>query len=429
MNRAATVETAPAMDMLTGLYSTAGLVARLDAWGRDALPRPVQAMLLGFHRFQSVNLAYGEAAGDRALAEIARRIESFCASEIEDETLVARVGGRDFLVASRSSVSRERWQWLADALAVWVSGPMSVGGETLQLRPRIALLRATSGESADTLLDRLDQALTLLQQQAGRRLIWADGSHVARARSAARLEADVIGALDRDEIGIVFQPQFAVADGHLTGAEALARWDHPELGRIGAGTLFAVAGRADHVAQLSRHIARRALTEAARWPGALRLSLNVTAEDLAEPGFADGLRAELADSGFPPWRLTLEITEQALIHDLEGSARLLRGLTDEGVAIALDDFGTGFSNFRTLKALPVSCLKLDRSLVRDLTHDERDRAILRAIVAMARALGLSLVAEGVEDDGQLAVLREEGCTTYQGFLGSPPVSGARLLDL
>lgn len=416
-------------DVLTGLFTASGIRGRLDAWAQAEPDLAVQAMLVSFHRFQSVNLAYGEAAGDIALAEIAHRIREFCAEELDGEALVARIGGRDFLLVSRRDMNRERWQWLAEALVANLSRPIQLGPDGVRLAPRIALLRGSPGEGAAMLFDRLDQTTTQLQKQAGRRLLWADGSHPVRARSAARLEADLLGAIDRDEIDVLFQPQFETRGGGLVGAEALARWNHPELGRVGAGTLFAVAERGDLVALLSRHIAARALSLAGGWERPLRLSLNVTAEDLAEPDFAENIAAAISKSGFDSRRLTLEITEQALIHDLDGSARILRELAAAGVRIALDDFGTGFSNFRYLKVLPVGCLKIDRSLVRDLASDQRDRAILRAIVAMARALDLSLVAEGVEDRDQLAILAAEGCETYQGFFGSHPLSSAELVAL
>jgi EAL domain-containing protein (putative c-di-GMP-specific phosphodiesterase class I) len=161
----------------------------------------------------------------------------------------------------------------------------------------------------------------------------------------------------------------------------------------------------------------------------LRLSLNVTAQDFALPDFAQSLLARVANAGFAPDRLTIEITEQTLIDDFDGCAQALRRLADSGVAVALDDFGTGFSNFRTLKALPLDTLKLDRSLVRDVAHDRRDRAILAAMVAMARALSLGVVAEGVESAEQLAVLAQEGVDLFQGFLRAGPLDGAAMAQM
>jgi diguanylate cyclase len=411
--------TAGDRDVLTGLAGITTAQTWLDAAGAAGF---VQAMLVSLPRFQAVNQAYGKVGGDRALVEVARRIADFVAAEIEDQSLVARTAGGEFLVASRQALSRERWQWLAEVLGRTIARPLALDGERLSLAPRTALLRGRPGEGGAALLDRLEQVASDLQRRSGRRVLWADGSHPARGRSAASLEGDLLGAMHREEIAILFQPQFTVSGGALAGAEALARWEHPTFGRISAETLFAVADRGDHVAQLSRHIAKRALGIAANWPAPLRLSLNVTAEDFAVGDFAGTMRRIIQDTGFPPERLTIEITEQTLITDFEACAAALRDLAEIGVSVALDDFGTGFSNFRALKALPLQALKLDRSLVKDVAGDPRDRAILAAMAAMARALELKVIAEGVENEAQLAILQTEGCDLFQGFLRSGPIA-------
>lgn len=413
-------------DELTGLPARGEAIAWLDAAGERG---HLQAMLLGLHRFRSVNIAYGHAGGDMALAEIARRIRDFALEELGPEGFVARIGGGQFLVAETAALSRERWQWLAEALGQTVGRALPLHGEVLHLLPRTALLRKSSRESGRELLDRLDQALTSLEQRSGTRVLWADGSHRARGRSAARLEADLIGAMARNEIGLVYQPQYRVGDGTLAGAEVLARWNHPQLGRIGAETLFAIAERGDHVGQLSRHIVHRALSASECWKGQVPLSINITAEDLAAQGFAAMFRQVLRETAVSPELITLEVTEQTLIADFVRSAAVLGELAGLGVRIALDDFGTGYANFRTLKALPIDTLKLDASLVGDVDSDMRDRAILRAIVAMARALGQKIVVEGIERESQLAVMAEEGCDVFQGFLRSGPVDAATLETL
>jgi EAL domain-containing protein (putative c-di-GMP-specific phosphodiesterase class I) len=198
---------------------------------------------------------------------------------------------------------------------------------------------------------------------------------------------------------------------------------------MGAGALFAAAERADHVAQLSRHIARLALGSATQWSGDLRLSLNVTAADLAAGSYAEGLLALIAQTGFPPERLTLEVTEQALLHDIQLADQTLRTLADGGIRIALDDFGAGFCNFRYLKLLPLDYLKLDRSMVEGIATDRRDLAVLRGIVAMAKALDLEVIAEGVETEAQREAIAAEGCAFYQGFLAAQPMSAGEFLQL
>jgi len=250
-------------------------------------------------------------------------------------------------------------------------------------------------------------------------------------RSAAQspIAGELGVALERGEIEILFQPQFASSDGRLVGAEALARWQHPRRGRIGADKLFAIAARAGLVEPLSHHIARSALATAGNWPVPLRLSLNVTAADVTAGNFAENIARAVADAGFPPEHLTLEITEQVLLADLDRTALRLRRLADIGIRIELDDFGAGFCNFDYLKRLPIHAIKLDRSMIDGIAEDPRDLAVLRGIVAMARALDMEVCAEGVEREEQRAVIAREGCASWQGFHGGKPLPAAAFAAL
>jgi len=412
-------------DPLTGLMRLEAAERQIAAWQDRAAGKgaaPIHAVLLRLRRFSSVNLAYGAAAGDRALVEVAARITQFFDVEFGQDRLVARAGGGAFLVAAAQDCSRERWEWMAEDLARLIARPSADrGGVIVRLRPRMALLRAAAGEAPDRMLGRLADTLDRAQEQPGRLLLWVDGGNAFGGRRAQQLEADLLGALDRAEIEVLFQPQFGCRSGRLVGAEALARWQHPQLGRIGAEALFAIAARADHVAPLSSHIAQAALNTAAKWPKPLRLSLNVTAADLAAADFASEMIRAVNMSGFAPERLTLEITEDSLVWDLERSGRQLERLTGIGIRVALDDFGAGFCNFRYLKCLPLHALKLDRSMVEGIIENARDLAVLRGILAMAQALDLAVIAEGVESEEQREAIAREGCAAWQGFLGAPPI--------
>jgi diguanylate cyclase len=420
-------------DPLTGLPGIEAVHARLAEWIVHSTEAEegtrLHVMLLGLRRFDAFNLTYGAAAGDLALARVATRLMQFATYELDGPWMAARTGGSNFLLIANETCSRQRWQMFADQLADLVARPIDTPVGTLRLSPRIALLRGVGDESSESVMDRLGQTFTNMQRQQAKRLAWADGETTRAGRTAAQLEGDLLRAADAGEIEVVYQPQFALPSDGLTGAEALARWNHRKLGRIGAASLFNIAERADHIAPLSRHIAQLALAGAASWPEHLRLSLNVTAIELAADSYADELLTTLQETGFPPERLTLEVTEQAMLTDIQMAARTLRHLHDAGIRIALDDFGAGFCNFRYLKILPLDYLKLDRSMVEGITGDARDLAVFRAIVAMARALDLDVIVEGIESEAQRALVSDEGAHCYQGYLRAKPMSAAEFTRL
>ncbi|WP_379550072.1 GGDEF domain-containing phosphodiesterase [Qipengyuania sp. DGS5-3] len=423
-------------DSLTGLADVAQARETIAKWQRewpDVSTRcPLHAMLVDLGRIDTVNVAFGETSGDGALVEVAQRIRHFADDELESSVwLAARVSGGTFLLVAREECSRERWQWLAEALADALAMPISnPGGDSaLRLSPRLVLMRALGTTTPETMLDSMAEGARRLRTMAGQRIIWETGEHTKGGRTNQQLEADLLGAIDRDEIEILYQPQFHIDGDRLYGAEALARWRHPQLGLIGAGVLFGIAERIDHVTHLSRHISRRALEAAKAWPKNLRLSINITPEDLATGGFARELVVLIEEAGISPGRITLEITEQVLLSDLDRVGAVLDDLRYKGVAIALDDFGAGFCNFHYLKMLPIDQLKIDYSLVENIHKDQRDLSIFRAITQLAQALEMTVTAEGVETEEQLALVRSEGCESYQGFLKAKPMAAADFLAL
>ncbi len=253
---------------------------------------------------------------------------------------------------------------------------------------------------------------------------------IDRREHVPNLLADELAeAIKHGSVETLYQPQYSAADNAIVGAEALIRWNHVERGTIKGDSLFAIAAQSGLTHDLSQLVHSSAMACAANWPDGLRLSVNVTAADLASRDFVANMQECLADSGLSPSMLTLEITEQALVFELEPSARKLQELVDLGVRVALDDFGAGFCNFKYLKVLPLHYLKLDRSMVEGITSDRRDLEVFRGIIAMARALDLRVIAEGIESDVQREYIAREGCANWQGFLGAKAMTAKEFAAL
>jgi diguanylate cyclase (GGDEF)-like protein len=415
-------------DYLTGLRSRQAALDWLDR--RTGLA--TTAILLSISQFERMNAAYGQVVGDALLGRIARRIERMV-DDVAPGAMVARITGTEFLVGLTGEVAgSDRATFLARQLIAAIGRPFSAGDHLIRLIARCGIAQARPEDDATHLLRRAGTALADARQAGGEGIRILSTDRHSRQVDPDQLETDLRLALDRGEIGIVFQPQYPVDAEIISGVEALARWNHPQYGPLGAGILFATAERSDYMLPLSAHIQEEALRQAAAWPhalSALRLSINVTAADIAQPGFMSGLLAIVDSSGFPRSRLTVEITESGLIEDVDAAAALLTALRSEGLAVAIDDFGTGYSSLAYLKSLPLDYLKIDSGLAQDIAGTARDRIVVRGVIHMAKSLGLKVVAEGVETQQQLDLLAREGCDYYQGFLRSAGVSSADLVAL
>jgi len=391
----------------------------------------IVALLLAVNRFDAINAAFGRSTGDAVLQGVARRIERLVDAD-NVRRMVARLAGAQFIILLGAPTSLSEGRFLAGQLVEAIDRPFVSGDHVITLGSRVGVVAASEDEDGASLLRRGSKAL--VEAKAGK----SDPIHVSDAGSQSesargdQLEVDLRRALDTDEIEIVFQPQVSVTSGLIVGVEALARWPHPAYGELGATTLFSVAERSDYLVQLSDHVQRKALAAAARWPSSLadiRLAINITAADIARPGFSEQFIDLIAASGFDRGRLTVEVTEGSLIEDLNGAATLLARLREAGLRIAIDDFGTGYSSLAYLKAFPLDYLKIDKRLCEDITGSPRDRIVVRSVIDMARSLGLDVIAEGVESQEQLDLLAKEGCTLYQGFLCSKPVDVVELARL
>ena len=387
----------------------------------DEAGAPLHAMLIALNRFDMVNTAYGRATGDALLSSAQKRIDDVVRDMLGRDALIVRLSGSTFLVAARSI--RLRIDLVVERIAHALARPFVTGDSIAVLGCRIGLAEALPDDSAASLLRRVSEALADARESDTATMRVADAEQ--GDAPIDQLAVELNHALERGEIGVLYQPQVSVSTGAIVGVEALARWEHGVLGTIGAETLFAAAARADLEIGLSDHIQRVVLAQAAAWPAALaglRLSLNLTAADIARPGFADLFLDRVDASGFPRTRLTLEITESGLIEDLGIASALLSVMRGAGCRIAIDDFGTGYSSLAYLKALPLDYLKIDKKLAQDITGSARDRIVVRGVIDMARSLGLTVIAEGVETQPQLEALAAEGCQIYQGFLCAEPIS-------
>jgi diguanylate cyclase (GGDEF)-like protein len=395
-------------------------------------PEPAAVvLLLAVSRFDAINAAFGRTTGDAVLQAAARRIERVVDAD-NKRRLVARIAGAQFAVALGAPTSLGEGRFIAGQLVETLARPFMSGDHVITLGSRVGVAASAPGDNAAALLRRASAALAEARSADGGPIRILDAGARTDSARGDQLEIDLRRALDQDEIEILFQPQVSITTGRIEGAEALARWRHPEFGELGAATLFSVAERSDYIVQLSDHVQRRAIEAASEWPdalGGLRLSVNITASDIVRPGFASQFLELVEESGFDRRRLTVEVTESGLIEDLNAAAYLLASLREGGLRVAIDDFGTGYSSLAYLKALPLDYLKIDKRLCEDITGSARDRIVVRSVIDMARSLGLGVIAEGVESEEQLGLLAEEGCNLYQGFLCSPPIDGPALAAL
>lgn len=376
---------------------------------------PVTVAVIAMTRFDTVNAAYGREAGDQLLREAAGRI----GATLPAAAVIERDDGARFVVAIREGGEAARARIAAIEAAL--GKRFALGREEASLGARIGVAHRGVDEPADGLILRAREALALA--------LTGEGANVRvsprpDAGAGIDLAADLHRAMDRGEIDILFQPQVALGDGAIVGVEALARWEHPEHGVLGASTLFAAADRAGLGLPLSEHIQLLALRRAAAWQGrltGLRVAVNVTAADLARSDFVEHFLGLVERSTIDPARVTAEVTESGFVTDLALAAERLERLRVAGLRVAIDDFGTGYSSLAYLKALPLDYLKIDRSLTQDIAGGPRARVVVRGIIAIADGLGLQTIAEGVETVIERDLLANEGCDLYQGFLCAGPL--------
>ncbi|WP_454719768.1 MULTISPECIES: putative bifunctional diguanylate cyclase/phosphodiesterase [Cupriavidus] len=415
-------------DYLTGLPNRRRCTQVLadavaEAAGDDARAG-VAVLFVDLDRFKEVNDAFGHAAGDTLLREVAGRFQALLAPD----AFVARVGGDEFVFILRRAHGGQAERFAGTILAS-VSHPFQVEGHTVLLGASVGIAQwPEAGSSADTLLNHADAAM-YAAKGAGRfqfRTFHRDLAHGMRQR--LQLRADLLAALADDQLVLHFQPQWSLPDARLVGAEALLRWQHPVHGLLMPGAFLDVALESPLEAAVGMWVMRAVCGQIAGWRSeglpVPKISLNLSARQLVMPGLARVLTSLASEHQVPCALLDVEVTENALMTDLDNAAAALGELKQAGISASLDDFGSGYSSLAYLTRLPVDTLKVDKSFVAALGRAPEALAVMRGVIALARSLGLRSLAEGVENEAQQRLLADEGCDAAQGFLLGMPLPPA-----
>ena len=338
---------------------------------------------------------------------------------------VARFSGDEFILLLLKSDIRNSSSELAEELLAEVRKPLALHGNPLYLTASIGItLFPFDANAAGVLLKNADIAMYQAKVAGKNCYRFYSRAMDQAVERRVQLEQDLRGAFERGEMGLMYQPIYNLTDGRIVGAEALMRWQHPRLGMVPPSTFIEVAEQSGLIEMLGRHALVLACNDAAMWTKTDNtlpfISVNVSSKQLRGGELNDVIETVLASSGLKPSQLHLELTETAILNDENQASVLLSRVRATGVKVWLDDFGTGFSGLSHLRRVPVDGVKIDRSFVTDLLRDPDDLALTTSIIAMAHSLGITVVAEGIETEGQYAVLRERGCDQGQGFwLGRP----------
>jgi diguanylate cyclase (GGDEF)-like protein/PAS domain S-box-containing protein len=399
-------------DELTGLPNRQLLFERLGATLQTSPQTAV--LVLELDRFKRINDGLGPQIGDAVLREVAQRI----AATVSSTDLVARRGGDEFVIVMPAPSASTLHT--AQALLQAIAQPMLIEGHEIHVTCSIGIATAPAdGDRADTLLRRanaaLHQAKLLGRNQVS---VYAGAPHDDDPERLA-LETALRHALRDEQLDLHYQPQMDLTHGRIVGVEALLRWQHPTLGRIAPDRFIPIAEETGLIVAIGDWVLRRAIEQAAAWQRAglppLRMAVNLSARQLTQPYLARRIEGLLAASGLDPRLFGVEVTESMLIANFDQAVLHLQALRALGVEVSLDDFGTGYSSLSYLRRLPVDVVKIDRSLVPDVTGPAEDVAITRAIITMAHSLRMKVLAEGVENEGQAALLAANQCDQMQGY--------------
>jgi diguanylate cyclase (GGDEF)-like protein len=422
-------------DQVTSLPNRQLFLERLHQAARRATRKEQHVfavLIVDLHEFKGVNKTHGHDAGDRVLVEVARRLEQ-CVRGVDS---VARLGGDDFAILLDGMNDVSDPTRVAHRVHQAMSLPVTVDGHQINLSTSIGMAISLTGyqDPEDLVLDAQKALMRAKAEGPGTHQMFDPVLH-ARAVARVRLEGRIRRAIEEEQLMLHFQPLVSLGDGTLYGFEALVRWNDPDHGLVPPADFVPVAEDTGLTVPLGWWVLRKALTNVREWNqettkrAPLAVSVNVSSRQFAQPDFVDRVQEILEQEGIAGSQLHLEITETSLMLDLESTGRTLRRLRDADIQLHVDDFGTGYSSLSYLCRFPIHTLKIDRSFVRQMTYSGENMEVVRTIVQLARNLGHGVIAEGVETEGQLALLQNLGCDLGQGYLISRPLDPIRAAAL
>jgi diguanylate cyclase (GGDEF)-like protein len=419
-------------DALTGLPNRHSLQTRLpELLSRAASNGTRLALLyLDLDHFKNVNDARGHACGDQLLIAVAERLRS-C---VRPDDLIVRMGGDEFIIVSALAERRKAVEQLAKRIQQQLALPFQLDGEQISVCTSIGVgLYPDDGTTAELLMKHADIAL-YQAKGLGRdnvQFFAADMSHNLQER--VFLEQALGRAIEGNQLHVEYQPLVDLPSGRTIGLEALLRWQHPERGLMSPAAFIPIAEQCGLISALGEYVLRQVCCQLQQWQlemvPLVPIAVNVSPRQFDQGRLAELLLQITSEHQIDPGLLQIEITESALMKHIEGQGNTLLALRSLGVKVSIDDFGTGYSSLAYLKHLPIDCLKIDRSFVRDMVSDSRDAAIVSAVVAIARSLGIGVVAEGVESQRQVEQLRKLGCDAAQGYLFHRPMNAMHCREL
>ena len=406
-------------DSLTDLANRVLLNERLE----QALHRTDRDEMVALHhldldQFKAVNDTFGHPAGDKLLKTVADRLRGL----VRDTDTIARMGGDEFVIVQFPITDPADATALAQRVIRLMSEPYDIDGQQAVIGASIGIaVGPGDGSSADKLLRNADLALYRAKGDGRGTFRFFETAMDLQMQSRRIMEHDLRKALPAGEFELYYQPVINLAGNTISGFEALIRWNHPSQGLIAPAKFIPLAEEIGFIVPLGEWVIRQACAAAARWPGNIRVAVNISAVQFRNPGLMQVVVGALANSGLHPTRLEIEITESVLLENKETTLDVLHKLRALGVRIAMDDFGTGYSSLTYLQCFPFDKIKIDRSFVKDITENSGSLNIVRAVAALANGMGMTATAEGVETTEQLDSITIEGCTEMQGFLFSHPL--------